>query len=113
MSRGRSHRSDCQGAKNCKARHDVTHCTTSESEDGNALRQMLVHEVAELSYLQGYRYHERALLSDLGDQGVADHDLPHSLGRTSDRRPIASLSIWSPGGRRIRRFCRATVARGA
>jgi hypothetical protein len=50
-----------------------------KTEDGSALRQLLVHEVAELSYLQGCRCREPALLSDLGDQGVADHDLRYPL----------------------------------
>src|SRR5271165_5813306 len=58
MSRGRSHRSDCQQPKNCKASHDVAHCTTSSEEDRPALRQMLVGDVAELRCLQGYRCRE-------------------------------------------------------
>ena len=48
---------------------------TSSQQDGQALRQMLVGDVAELRYLQEHRCRERVLLFDLGDQGVAAHDL--------------------------------------
>jgi hypothetical protein len=48
MSRRRSHRSDCQQAKNCKASHNVAHWITSSEQDGQAVRQMLVRHVAEL-----------------------------------------------------------------
>jgi hypothetical protein len=58
MSRRRSHRSDCQQAKNCKASHDVAHRFTSSEQDGRAMRQMLVNDAAELRCLQRYRCRE-------------------------------------------------------
>jgi hypothetical protein len=92
MSRRRSHRSDCQQAKNCKASHDVAHCLYLQCQYWHALRQMRVGDVAALSYIHRHQYCDQPCF-DLGNQGVADHDLRHTLREFKDVVPHQSAAF--------------------